>query len=185
MGELLINDKRLPLISATGSCAMGRRIGQAVAARLGKSILELGGNNAIIITEDADPDLALRAVLFGAVGTAGQRCTSTRRIIVQNSVAGRFISALAKAYAQVKVGNPLEPDVLMGPLIDREAVDNMMAALDAAKEYGARIVCGGERLSLPGLEGGQLCPAHHCGGPARSARHARGNLRPHPLCGHL
>jgi len=154
VGELLINDRRLPLISATGSCAMGRKIGKAVAARLGRSVLELGGNNAIIITEDADLDLALRAVLFGAVGTAGQRCTSTRRIIVQSSVKERFLLALAKAYAQVKVGDPLENGVLMGPLIDKEAVEGMMAALREAKEHGGRIVCGGDRISLTGLEGG-------------------------------
>ncbi len=154
VGESLINDRRVPLISATGSCAMGRRIGQAVAARLSRSILELGGNNAIIITEDADWDLTLRAVLFGAVGTAGQRCTSTRRIIIHNNIKERFLSALADAYAQVKVGNPLEDGVLMGPLIDQGAVDDMMAALGQAKDHGGRIVFGGETLSLPGLEGG-------------------------------
>ena len=154
VGESLINDRRVPLISATGSCAMGRRIGQAVAARLSRSILELGGNNAIIITEDADWDLTLRAVLFGAVGTAGQRCTSTRRIIIHNSIKEGFLNALANAYAQVKVGNPLEDGVLMGPLIDQGAVDDMMAALGQAKDQGGRIAFGGETLSLPGLEGG-------------------------------
>jgi aldehyde dehydrogenase (NAD+) len=154
VGEVLINDSRLPLVSATGSCAMGRRIGQAVAARLGRSILELGGNNAIIITEDADLDLALRAVLFGAVGTAGQRCTSTRRIIIHNSIKQRFVSALAKAYAQVKVGSPLDQSVLMGPLIDQGAVEEMNAALKAAQEHGGKMVFGGEKLSLPGLVNG-------------------------------
>lgn len=154
VGERLINDRRVPLISATGSCAMGRKVGQAVAARLGRSVLELGGNNAIIIAEDADLDLALRAVLFGAVGTAGQRCTSTRRIIIHGSIKDRFLASLAKAYGQVKVGNPLDQSVLMGPLIDEAAVEGMMAALKQAQEQGGRIVCGGERVSLPGLEGG-------------------------------
>ena len=154
VGDLLVNDRRVPLISATGSCAMGRKVGQAVAARLGRSILELGGNNAIIIAEDADMDLALRAVVFGAVGTAGQRCTSTRRIIVHRSIKERFLNALANAYAQVKVGSPLDPSVLMGPLIDPAAVEGMMAALKKAGEQGGRIVFGGERIVLPGLEGG-------------------------------
>ena len=154
VGELLINDRRVPLVSATGSCTMGQKVGQAVAARLGRSILELGGNNAIIIAEDADLDLALRAVVFGAVGTAGQRCTSTRRLIVQRSIKDRFLSALTDAYAQVKVGNPLEPGVLMGPLIDEAAVDVMMTTLTKAETQGGRIVFGGRRLNLAGLEGG-------------------------------
>ena len=154
VGELLINDRRVPLISATGSCAMGRKVGQAVAARLGRSILELGGNNAIIITEDADLALAVRAVLFGAVGTAGQRCTSTRRIIVHRKVKDAFLNSLVKAYGQVKVGDPLEEGVLMGPLVDAGAVEAMLAALAKAKQGGGRILCGGGRLNLPGLEGG-------------------------------
>ncbi len=154
VGDLLVNDRRVPLISATGSCVMGRKVGQAVAARLGRSILELGGNNAIIIADDADVDLALRAVVFGAVGTAGQRCTSTRRIIVHRSIKERFLNALANAYAQVNVGSPLDPGVLMGPLIDPAAVEGMMAALKKAGEQGGRIVFGGERIVLPGLEGG-------------------------------
>ncbi len=154
IGELLINDRRIPLISATGSCAMGRKVGQTVAARLGRSILELGGNNAIIIAEDADLDLALRAVVFGAVGTAGQRCTSTRRVIVHRSVKDRFLGALADAYAQVKVGDPLEQDVLMGPLIDKTAVDVMMNTLQMAEAQGGRIAFGGKRVAPAGLEGG-------------------------------
>ena len=156
VGDLLIKDGRVPLISATGSCAMGRKVGQAVAARLGRSILELGGNNAIIIAEDADLDMALRAVLFGAVGTAGQRCTSTRRIIVHSSVKDKFVAALAKSYAQVKVGDPLEQGVLMGPLIDQSAVEDMMTALEEAQKHGGEIVCGGSRLSIAGLEGGHF-----------------------------
>jgi len=154
VGQTLIEDRRLPLISATGSCAMGRKVGQTVAARLGRSLLELGGNNAIIIAEDADLDLAVRAVLFGAVGTAGQRCTSTRRVIVQGSVKQEFLAALTRAYQQVRVGNPLEEGVLMGPLVDQQAVEAMQAALSRAEKGGGRIVWGGRPLRLPGLEGG-------------------------------
>lgn len=154
VGDKMIHDKRLPLISATGSCDMGRKVGQAVAARLGKSLLELGGNNAIIVTEDADMDMAIRATLFGAVGTAGQRCTSTRRIIVHNSVKDKFINTLAKAYAQVHIGNPLEDGVLMGPLVDQKAVDDMMAALKRVKQGGGKIIYGGKMASVQGLEGG-------------------------------
>ncbi len=154
IGESMINDRRLPLISATGSCRMGRRIGWAVAARLGRSILELGGNNAVLVAEDADLELAFRAVLFGAVGTAGQRCTSTRRLIVHRSVKQALVGRLVEAYGRVKVGNPLEEGILMGPLVDRAAADQMMAALDSVRDQGGEILCGGKRLELPGLEGG-------------------------------
>ena len=154
VGERMINDRRLPLISATGSCAMGRKVGQAVAARLGRSLLELGGNNAIIITEDADLNLAVRAVLFGAVGTAGQRCTSTRRIIIHNSQKQKFLDSLVKAYGQVKVGSPLSPEVLMGPLIDEAAVKAMLNALVEAEKHGGKILCGGGRAEVAGLQGG-------------------------------
>ena len=154
VGERMINDRRLPLISATGSCAMGRKVGRAVAERLGRSLLELGGNNAIIITEKADLDLAVRAVLFGAVGTAGQRCTSTRRIIIHNSLKQKFLDSLVAAYGQVSVGDPLAPEVLMGPLIDQGAVDDMLKALDEAKGHGGNILFGGGPAMVPGLEGG-------------------------------
>ena len=154
IGESMINDRRLPLISATGSCRMGRRIGQAVAARLGRSILELGGNNAVLVAEDADLELALRAVLFGAVGTAGQRCTSTRRLIVHRSVRQALVGRLVEAYGRVRVGNPLDRGILMGPLVDGDAADQMMAALEASRDQGGEILCGGKRLELPGLEGG-------------------------------
>jgi aldehyde dehydrogenase (NAD+) len=147
VGELLIHDKRLPLISATGSVRMGRHIGRAVASRLGKSILELGGNNAIIITPSANLDLAVRAVVFGAVGTAGQRCTTTRRLMVHKNIYKDFKAVLVKAYQQVGVGSPLEKGTLMGPLIDPAAVENMQNALDALKKQGGRIVYGGEKLS--------------------------------------
>ncbi len=117
VGEHMLNDRRLPLISFTGSTVVGRRVAQAVAGRFGRTILELGGNNAIVVTADARLDLALRAILFGAVGTAGQRCTSTRRLIVHRSIAGELTSRLAAAYAQVSIGDPLAAGTLMGPLV--------------------------------------------------------------------
>ena len=147
VGEAMIADPRLPLISATGSTRMGRHVGTTVARRLGRSLLELGGNNAIIVCEDADLDLALRATVFGAVGTAGQRCTSTRRIIVQAGVRDRFIEALKRAYAQVRVGDPREPVTLMGPLIDASAVEGMMTALDQVRLQGGEVLYGGGRLA--------------------------------------
>ena len=154
IGEALINDKHVPLISATGSTEMGIRIGEVVGKRLGRTILELGGNNAIIVAEDADIDMAIRATLFGAVGTAGQRCTSTRRIIIQKSVKEAFVSRLVKAYGQVKIGNPLEPGTLMGPLIDDEAVDLMMKAIKEAKKSGGKVLYGGNKKTIKGLEDG-------------------------------
>lgn len=154
VGELMINDKRVPLISMTGSTAMGRRIGEAVGRRLGRTILELGGNNAIIVTEDADLDMAVRATLFGAVGTAGQRCTSTRRIIIQKSVKEKFVNNLVKAYLQVPIGNPLDEGVLMGPVIDRMAVELMMKAIGEVKQSGGKLLYGGEIVKVGGLEDG-------------------------------
>jgi aldehyde dehydrogenase (NAD+) len=150
VGERLIGDRRVPLISATGSCRMGRRIGQVVADRLGRSLLELGGNNAVLILDDADLDLALRAVLFGAVGTAGQRCTSTRRLILQEGIADRFLERLVRAYRSVRIGDPLDPATLMGPLVNAAAVRDMMAALDAARAGGGAILCGGRKLDRKG-----------------------------------
>lgn len=154
VGEILINDKRVPLISMTGSTAMGKRIGETVGRRLGRTILELGGNNAIIVTEDADLDMAIMATLFGAVGTAGQRCTSTRRIIIQKSIKEKFVNSLVKAYSQVKIGNPLEGGTLMGPVIDQTAVDLMMNAIEDAKKAGGKLIYGGEKVTIKGLEGG-------------------------------
>jgi aldehyde dehydrogenase (NAD+) len=151
VGESMINDGRLPLISATGSTRMGRHVGTVVAGRLGRSLLELGGNNAIIVCEDADLDLSLRATVFGAVGTAGQRCTSTRRIIVHRDVRDRFVDGLIRAYRQVRVGDPRDAGTLMGPLIDAGAVEQMMAALDQARSQGAQVLYGGGRLDpVPG-----------------------------------
>lgn len=147
IGEALIRDSRIPLISATGSVSMGRYVGQAAAARFAKTILELGGNNAVIVAPSADLQLALKAVVFGAAGTAGQRCTSTRRVIVHEDIFEAFSDALIKAYQQITIGNPLEDGVLMGPLIDRRAAENMQAALNRLKEQGGKIIYGGQMLS--------------------------------------
>jgi aldehyde dehydrogenase (NAD+) len=146
VGERLITDPRVPLISATGSTKMGRHVGEVVGRRLGRTILELGGNNAIVVTRSADLDLAVRAILFGAVGTAGQRCTSTRRLIVHESVRQKLVRRLIAAYGQVQVGNPAGPDTLMGPLINAQGVADMQAALKAVQAEGGRILCGGKRL---------------------------------------
>jgi aldehyde dehydrogenase (NAD+) len=150
VGETMINDKRVPLISATGSCRMGRRVGQAVAARLGRCLLELGGNNAIIVHHDADLDLAVRAVAFGAVGTAGQRCTTTRRLIVHEAVADALTARLVAAYEKLPVGNPLDDGTLVGPLIDDGAVAQFEHAVTAARAEGAEVLCGGARVDGAG-----------------------------------
>ncbi|MFB3907156.1 MAG: aldehyde dehydrogenase family protein [Candidatus Eisenbacteria bacterium] len=150
IGERMIHDKRIPLVSATGSTPMGQRIGEVVAKRLGRSLLELGGNNAILVMEDADPKLALRAILFGAVGTAGQRCTSTRRIFVHRAIAEEFTAKLLAAYKTIRIGDPLDPATLMGPLVDEDAVETMMRALDAIRAQGGEILYGGRKLDRPG-----------------------------------
>ncbi len=150
VGERMLADRRLPLISATGSCRMGRRIATVVGERLGRTLLELGGNNAVIVMDDANHELALRAVLFGAVGTAGQRCTSTRRLIVQRGTAARFVDQLQQAYRKVRIGDPLDPATLMGPLIDGAAVEEMLKALAEVREQGGEILCGGRKLDRPG-----------------------------------
>jgi len=144
VGEPLIADRRVALVSATGSVRMGRRVAEAVAQRLGRTLLELGGNNAIIVAPSADLKLALRGVLFAAVGTAGQRCTTTRRLIVHESVYAKFMRMLEGAYEQVRIGNPLDAGTLMGPLIDARAVEGYANALAAARELGGRLLCGGE-----------------------------------------
>jgi aldehyde dehydrogenase (NAD+) len=151
IGSRMNTDSRLPLISATGSCNMGRIVGPAVAQRMGRAILELGGNNAVIVMDDADLELAVRATLFSAVGTAGQRCTSLRRLLVHRAIADKMISRLTEAYQQVKIGDPLETGTLMGPLVGERAVEQMMSALDLAREQGARIVTGGNRIDRPGF----------------------------------
>jgi len=150
VGERMINDPRLPLISFTGSVKVGRRIAEAVARHLGRTILELGGNNAIVVAEDADLDLAVRAILFGAVGTAGQRCTTTRRVIMHREIAHELTERLVRAYQQVAIGNPLEDGVLMGPLVNEAAIEDMMVALDAAKAQGGEVLMGGRRLPEKG-----------------------------------
>jgi aldehyde dehydrogenase (NAD+) len=145
IGERMLNDRRLPLISFTGSTSVGRRVAQTVAARFGRTILELGGNNAIVVAEDARLDLAVRAILFGAVGTAGQRCTSTRRVIVHRSIADALTTRLVDAYRQVPIGDPLDAGTLMGPLVTTQAVDEMFAAIDQARADGGVVVTGGRR----------------------------------------
>ena len=151
IGERLINDKRIQLISSTGSTSMGLRVAEAAAKRLGRTILELGGNNAIIVAEDADLDLATRAILFGAVGTAGQRCTTTRRIIAQSKIVDELTARLVKAYGQVKIGDPLEPGTLMGPLVDEDAVKTMLNVLEALPKQGGNVVAGGRKVERPGF----------------------------------
>ncbi|MFQ5788846.1 MAG: aldehyde dehydrogenase family protein [Acidobacteriota bacterium] len=146
VGERLLNDSRVPLVSFTGSTKVGRRVSETVARRLGHTILELGGNNAIIVTEDADLDLATRAIVFGAVGTAGQRCTSTRRIIAHKDIAGKLSKRLIKAYEQVRIGDPLAADTLMGPLVNSSALQSMFKALEQAKKEGGEILTGGRKL---------------------------------------
>jgi aldehyde dehydrogenase (NAD+) len=150
LGARLAADARAALISFTGSTAVGRQIAQTVAGRLGRSLLELGGNNAIIVDESADLDLATRAIVFGAVGTAGQRCTSTRRVFVHRSLFAELQQRLVHAYRQLRIGDPLEAATLVGPLIDRVAVEHFVQALAAAREAGGQQLCGGRVLPGPG-----------------------------------
>jgi aldehyde dehydrogenase (NAD+) len=145
-----VNDRRVALLSFTGSTHVGRQIGVKVAERLGKSLLELGGNNAIIVDDSANLDLAVPGIVFGAVGTAGQRCTSTRRVLVHRSRAPELERRLVAAYAQVRIGDPLSPDTLMGPLIDSDSVARYCAALAAARAEGGVLLCGGQVLDRPG-----------------------------------
>jgi len=151
IGSAMTADERLPLISATGSCGMGAIVGPAVAKRFGRSLLELGGNNAMVVMEDADLDLASRAALFAAVGTAGQRCTSLRRLIVHRGVADPLAKRLVEAYRQVPIGDPLIEGTLMGPLVSEGAVDAMMAAIGIAEEQGGEVLTGGGRIEIDGL----------------------------------
>lgn len=146
LGERLSADKRVPLISATGSCAMGRSVAQVVAGRFGRSILELGGNNAVIITADADLKLAVTSTVFGAAGTAGQRCTTTRRLLVERAVYDTVIENLVRGYKQITIGDPLSPGILMGPLIHEGAVSAYLAAIEAVRSQGGEIVYGGKRV---------------------------------------
>lgn len=151
IGAKLAADERLSLISATGSCRMGRAVAPIVASRMGRYLLELGGNNAVVALADADVELALRAVLFGALGTAGQRCTTTRRLIVEKGATEAFTRRLLELYPTVKIGDPLEPDTLVGPLIDRAAVEVYAAAIERIRQDGGEILHGGNRLDRPGF----------------------------------
>jgi aldehyde dehydrogenase (NAD+) len=154
VGEWMSNDTRVPLVSATGSTKMGKAVGKAVGERLGRSLLELGGNNAIIITKDADLDMALIGAAFGAVGTAGQRCTSTRRLIIHESVYNKFKEKLVNAYAQLKIGNPLDEKNHVGPLIDKAAVNMYLDAIEKCKVEGGKFIVEGGVVKGKGFESG-------------------------------
>ena len=154
IGELMANDSRIPLVSATGSSRMGKRLGAVVAQRFGRTILELGGNNGIVVTPSADLNLAKRAILFGAVGTAGQRCTTARRVFVHESVKDKLAASLVSAYEQLPIGDPLKSGTLVGPLIDEDAVKEMLAALKELKRSGGRVLTGGKRLEGREYPGG-------------------------------
>jgi aldehyde dehydrogenase (NAD+) len=150
MAECFVDDSRIDLMSFTGSCAIGRTVGERVAARMGKSLLELGGNNAIIVDKQANLDLAVPAIVFGAVGTAGQRCTSTRRVLIHESVFAELSERLVKAYSQVRIGNPMDAGTLMGPLIDEDSVRRFSAALVEAEKAGGTVLSGGHVLDQTG-----------------------------------
>ncbi|HVX66173.1 MAG TPA: aldehyde dehydrogenase family protein [Bryobacteraceae bacterium] len=150
IGDRMLEDRRLPLISATGSTEVGHRVAEIVGRRLGRTILELGGNNGVIVMDDANLDLALRAVLFGAAGTAGQRCTTIRRLFLQRGIARRMTDSLVTAYKQIRVGHPLEAGTLMGPLVSRGAVADMLAGLERIRREGGEVLAGGHALDLPG-----------------------------------
>ena len=154
VGDRLLHDKRIPLVSATGSCQMGYRVAEVVGKRLGRTILELGGNNAIIVTPHANLDLALPAILFGAVGTAGQRCTSTRRIIVHESIREELVRRLVAAYQDIGIGDPRDGGTLMGPLVTQDAVDDMENAIVRIEQEGGEILSGGDRLDGADYPGG-------------------------------
>ena len=154
VGKVLCEHKGIPLICATGSTRMGKAVGESVSARMGRSLLELGGNNAMVVAPSADLDMAMRAILFGAVGTAGQRCTTLRRLIVHKSVKGKLLASLKRAYKSVRIGSPLEANTLNGPLIDEAAFNGMQDALAQAKKQGGKILVGGERQKVKGADKG-------------------------------
>ncbi len=154
VGEALVDSHDLPLISATGSTAMGKAVNERVAARLGRCLLELGGNNAMVVAPSADLDMTMRAVLFSAVGTCGQRCTTLRRLIAHESVVDDLVSKLVPAYQSIRIGNPLDSSILMGPLIDEGSFNAMQAALEEAKKQGGEVLTGGERVEDESLAGG-------------------------------
>ena len=181
IGERLVEDERVPLVSATGSVRMGKIVGAKVAARLGRSLLELGGNNAIILSPEADVELAIPGIVFGSVGTAGQRCTTTRRLIIHESLMDSVVERLKKAFGQIRIGDPLDENTLMGPLIDDQAVDQMMSAIEKLKSEGGSVICGGERLDRPR----SLCDAMHRSSRKCLSDCARRNLCPHSVCDSL
>ena len=150
VGQKLANDRRIPLVSATGSVGMGLNVAKTVHGRLGRTIMELGGNNALVVAPSADIDMATQSIFFGAVGTAGQRCTSTRRVIMHESVASKVRHKLLAAYKSLPIGNPLDKKTVMGPLIDKNAVDLVQHSIQRLKDEGGEILYGGERLSVPG-----------------------------------
>ncbi len=154
IGELISHDERVGLVSATGSVRMGKKVGAAVGARLGKSLLELGGNNAIIISENANVEMAFRAVIFGSVGTAGQRCTTTRRLIIHESKYNALKDKLVSTYPNIAIGNPLKDGILVGPLIDKQAVTNFTEAINKAIQQGGKVLTGGEVLTGEGYQSG-------------------------------
>jgi aldehyde dehydrogenase (NAD+) len=147
VGKALLEDRRIPLVSATGSTRMGRIVAETVGRRLGRTLLELGGNNAVIVMNDANLDLALRGAVFGAAGTAGQRCTSLRRLFLQRGISEQMTAKLKAAYGQIRIGDPLDPATLMGPLIDADAADHMQAALKRIQQEGGEIIFGGKKLN--------------------------------------
>src|SRR4029078_5822432 len=151
IGAALASDKRLPLISATGRSAMGRAVAATVAKRMGPSLLELGGNNGLILSESANLDLALRAIVFSAIGTAGQRCTTLRRLILHESIANAFTSRLMDTYQSIQPGDPWDDGVLLGPLIRQSAVEQFEAAVAAATTQGGKVLCGGTRIKRDGF----------------------------------
>ena len=167
-GEALAGDPRVPLVSATGSTRMGRAVAPRVAARFGRALLELGGNNAMIVAPSADLDLATRAIVFSAAGTCGQRCTTLRRLIVHASIAGEVVARVTRAYAQLRVGDPRAADTLVGPLIDRAALDAMQAALGRARADGGEVT-GGDRVAVPGCDGGAYVAPAIARMPAQTA----------------
>lgn len=151
LAERFVDDRRVALMSFTGSCAIGKKVAARVASRMGKSLLELGGNNAMIIDASADLRLAIPSIVFGAVGTAGQRCTSTRRVFIHESIYDEVVEKLVSAYGQVHIGDPLESDTLMGPLTDESSVQRYLNAISKAKDSGGKVLCGGNRLDRPGF----------------------------------
>jgi len=150
VGQRMLEDARVPLVSFTGSTGVGRSVAATVAGRFGRTILELGGNNAVVLMEDADLDMAIPAIVFGAVGTAGQRCTSTRRVLVQESIADDVEQRLLAAYEQVNIGNPSDENTLCGPLVTPRAIDDMLSAIERVKGKGGEILTGGLKLELTG-----------------------------------